>query len=42
MPTDNQPNARETVLALAGSALALIALLALANQAPDLLIGLLH
>ena len=42
MPTDHQPNSRETVLTLAGSALALVALLALANQAPDLLLGLLQ
>lgn len=42
MHTDHQPTTRETVLTLAGSALALVALLALANQAPDLLLGLLH
>lgn len=42
MQTDRQPTPRETLLTLAGSALALVALLALANAAPDLLLGLLH
>lgn len=42
MQTDHQPTPRETLLTLAGSALALVALLALANAAPDLLLGLLQ
>tara|TARA_R110000868_G_scaffold37019_1_gene130960 strand:- start:1017 stop:1145 length:129 start_codon:yes stop_codon:yes gene_type:complete len=42
MQTDHQPTAGETFLTLAGSAVALVALLAIANVAPDLLLKLLH
>lgn len=42
MQTDHQPTALETALTMAGSALALVALLALANIAPDLLLGFLQ
>lgn len=42
MRTDHQPTTRESILTLAGSALAVVALLALANAAPDLLLGLLQ
>jgi hypothetical protein len=42
MQTDHQPTTRENLLTLAGSALALVALLALANAAPDLLLSLLR
>lgn len=42
MQTDHQPTTRETLLNLAGSGLAVVALLTLANLAPDLLLGFLN
>lgn len=42
MQTDNQPTTRETLLTLAGSGLAVAALLAIANLAPDLLLAALR
>lgn len=41
-PTHHGHSAGEIILTLAGSAIALMALIALANQAPELLLGLLH